>query len=222
CAWVDRTEVTFAQYRAFEKAIGLDIVTGGLGDGADLQHTPQCQETNDDFRPDLFCLSQSSATFDPPSQGDLTPVVCVDSCDAEAFCRWAGKTLCGSVDQEEARQNPLYMACSSEGAHAYPYGDTYQGGACNDAGFPTTLDPCPGKRCARDVDTLPACRTPGNHVADLVGNVAEWTSDCDLFNHCDARGGSFLDPEAGASCADLIGYERLTHQPHLGFRCCAR
>ena len=57
-------------------------------------------------------------------------------------------------------------------------------------------------------------------VFDLVGNVSEWTAECD-GSQCLARGGSFSSTGSDWGCdakrSLATGYKGVD----LGFRCCA-
>ena len=70
---------------------------------------------------------------------DNQPVGWVDWCDAYAFCRWAGKRMCGKIgggpnafsDYDKPNQSQWYRACSKAGAFRYPYGQDLDTKACN-------------------------------------------------------------------------------------------
>src|SRR5687768_8948875 len=59
------------------------------------------------------------------------PVVGVDFCDAEAYCYWAGKRLCGKIggggtefdDYASAMESEWQAACSRAGTRLFPYGN---------------------------------------------------------------------------------------------------
>jgi formylglycine-generating enzyme required for sulfatase activity len=70
---IDATEVTQAQYAKFLIAVGSDAA-------------PQASfcAFNDSYAP----TSCGPGIFDPTTKGDH-PVVCVDWCDARAFCAWS-------------------------------------------------------------------------------------------------------------------------------------
>ena len=66
-------------------------------------------------------------------------MVCVDWCDARAYCAGVRKRLCGKIgrgtnattDYANAATSEWYRACSSSGVNAYPYGNTRDASACN-------------------------------------------------------------------------------------------
>lgn len=201
---IDAYEVTNAQYRAFTQA-----------------HTPQnttqqaACSSNATFAPSTAC---STALTDPPSVN--LPVVCVDWCDAEAFCKSAGKRLCGRVggqsnppsDEANADASEWYAACIG------PERSESGGQLCNDSQF----DPNhPGPKSAANV---PDCESTLSGVFNLSGNVAEWENSCESTSanaSCNYRGGSFQDGPYELKCASANAAARNTASSSLGIRCCA-
>ncbi len=69
---------------------------------------------------------------------------CVDFCDADAYCKWAGKRLCGrigggatltadeSIDPKASEWVNAVNACTQGGKTKLPYGDTFEAGRCID------------------------------------------------------------------------------------------
>lgn len=180
---IDRTEVTARAYQAFVQARAGDLSGRPASCAFDTQNEP-------------------SADW-PPPQGRLDhPVVYVDWCDAFAYCGHQGRVLC-TVDAWRS-------AC---GGQAYPYGATYDEGACQgDAQNP-------GQRKTSATGSHPDCVGPTGAL-DLSGNVEEWVDDC-LADECGAVGGSFLDPPASLGCSSLRRLGRATNSEARGFRCCS-
>lgn len=219
CAWVDRTEVTVEQYKAFLSDLKI-LGTKGTGS---FPQPPECG-ANDDLNQDPACVAGDSSTA-PPKEGPKFPVTCVDWCDAASYCKWAGKELCDEGTKANQYQNPMYMACSGGGKYAHPHqaiDGNATSGLCNDQSYPNpSCDPAPPEsgNCAVEVDTVNTCRTLDG-VADLVGNADEWVSPCDAGG-CGVRGGSFLQEGSQASCADIRKAARDKKSRDLGFRCCS-
>lgn len=232
---IDATEVTRAQYAEFVQTT----------EAAEVNQPSECA-FNTTFVAEAECMAYPSVC-----QGDECgshPQVCVDWCDAHAYCQWAGKHLCGKVgggtlsvgvdDTFDATQSEWMNACSS-GRSAqpadtfWPYGDTYLPDACNGYGNATTGCEGNGDTCTTvPVGSLPSCTPSGAYsgVFDLSGNVLEWTDSCGLvedggeYLRCEYRGGTYeqtsLTLGLGESCVFPSSAYRPTVEYGLGFRCC--
>lgn len=222
---IDSTPVTRAQYRAW-------LETNPSLEG---QHK-RCREWNDSYEPSEYCESKAEGFWE---WEDEHPQSCMDWCDANAYCYYAGKRLCGRIGGGptagglpgpgglEGRVDPTvsqwFAACSSGGANSYPYGDEFDETACNAQGPGSGPTP---------VGSLPGCQSavPGYQgVYDMSGNFAELVDDCGpdsdpmwpddgSYDNCIARGGSFgSDPEE-LRCDHTIAVGRDS-TGHM-FRCC--
>jgi formylglycine-generating enzyme required for sulfatase activity len=206
---IDSTEVTYAIYQVF-----LD----------DIAATPPEQPAvcgfNDSYEPATPLANGESSNL---------PVRGVDWCDAYVFCEWAGKRLCGSpaggsaaYDEPSAvDESEWYSACSENGARAFPYGDAYDGQACNGGDYgDAEIGPLP-------VRSLTTCAGGYLGVYDMSGNVWEWEDSCDASTGeadlCRARGGAFGNGGDLHRC-DYSGFSparNFTAGP-VGIRCCSR
>lgn len=202
---VDSTEVTRAQYRAWldtSPPLGTQIPECSWNDS----YTPGCQW--------------------PPGDEADHPVVCVDWCDAYAYCQGVGKRLCGKIgggptganDHFDPALSQWTHACSSGGLYRYPYGDTYTAGACN-------IDD-PEATEASAVASFPDCQSPESGyqgVFDMVGNVLEWEDSCGAStgpeDGCGMRGGAFGSGTT-SDCSSGGSWPRRSQIDGFGFRCC--
>jgi formylglycine-generating enzyme required for sulfatase activity len=209
---IDKTEVTRGQYEAWlDTSPSTSAQTGACSD-------------NDDFTP--------SCSWKPGSDGNM-PVVCVDWCDAKAFCEAAGKRLCGRIGDgggypfgsyDDATVSEWHAACTSGGRYDYPYGNDLDTAVCRgaDAEDYTTWG-------LGEVGSFAGCHSPDapySDVYDLSGNAAEWDNTCDgdgPDDGCRIRGGSFEHNEHGLRCAMArdLHWPRMRRVGAIGFRCCA-
>jgi len=204
---IDATEVTRDQYAAW---LATNPSTSGQ---------PSYCSWNADFTP--------GCEWPPGAKGN-DPVVCVDWCDAYAYCAAVGKRLCGKIggganaykDYRDPTKSQWYNACSSGGQNVYPYGDWYSESTCNgyDAKNGGTVPVGSMSGCESSVSGYTG-------VYDLSGNVWEWEDSCDEYvndtNLCLLRGGSFNDVDYYLRCVDAIDYSRGSQLDVIGFRCCA-
>lgn len=222
---IDVTETTVDQYYAFidDTAAGGAVTVPG-GCGFKTSYEPSLDDAED-------CL----ASTNDRANGSL-PVVCVDFCDAYAYCAWAGKRLCGVNGEPALSQSDLsdphvsewMNACTNGGASAYPYGNDFIEGACDtlqgDGGLPPDASRV-------DVGTFPQCvgaigaDDAGRRPFDMSGNVDEWTDYCegdagpaDLC-HWLGDSWSFAAGSVG-QCAIQDWDVRTAHFHDLGIRCC--
>jgi formylglycine-generating enzyme required for sulfatase activity len=157
----------------------------------------------------------------PGDKGDH-PVVCVDWCDAYAYCQGVGKRLCGKIgggtlaieERADATKSEWYYACSSGGEFDYPYGDTYDPTACNleDA---KVDDTSPG-------GAFPKCQSSAagfEGVFDLSGNIHEWVDSCGSEGRCLQYDVSYA-ASGTAGCRLSLAEDRSERWGGLGFRCC--
>jgi formylglycine-generating enzyme required for sulfatase activity len=220
---MDVTEVTRSQYAAWlaTKPPTANQVAGCQG--------------NTSFQPDAACLTSNLVCA---TGCDAHPQVCVDWCDAQAYCRALGKQLCGArpdaiaqgltvtfADFANAELDQFEYACSADGKQPYVYGNTYDATACNTG--------CQGTACKTIVVASNAkCQGEPSSAAfpgvfDLDGNVAEWDGVCassDPAAQCHVRGGDMQSTATTSTCDYGTGtavVARNEAQPTVGFRCCS-
>jgi len=213
--WIDATEVTKAQYAAW------------LSTEPSIAAQQQFCSFNTTFIPGC----------DWPPTGDSShPVVGVDWCDANAYCKGVGKRLCGRIGggstdynaYADATTSQWYHACTAGGQNDYPYGDTYQPHTCN--GNEDQHTGCDGGVCSSSaVASLSGCQSSIPEYAgvfDMSGNVYEWEDACEASNGatdaCHVRGGSFFgDGPMALRCDSGLIAQRNSDWSHIcGFRCC--
>ncbi len=222
---IDSTEVTRAHYAAW--LAGKPSTAGQL---------PECA-SNTSFEPAATCLAMSYVCR---TGCDNHPQVCIDWCDAYAYCQAVGKRLCGKIgggpngyadaDATDASLSQWFNACSSHGAYSWPYGNTYHETACNGCDYWEVVDSV-NNRITASVGSFSSCRSPEaaySGIDDLSGNVWEWEDSCATTNvaaSCRIRGGSFYETSytngSGMSCGNRNGIVRMSEAEYIGFRCCS-
>jgi hypothetical protein len=201
--FVDATEVTVAQYRRF------------------------LEEKNGDMSGQIPACSWNQSYFEEVAfEPDDEPIRMVDWCDANAFCTWAHKRLCGRVsggpitieDLDDETENEWYLACGGPNGNLEP----------NDAMECNLSD---GFRGVAPVATYPGCEGYYPGVFDMLGNVWEWIDSCQgdtgPDDVCAPMGGSTIDG-TDAFCFyysdTLTGTEPWRRDDKIlyaGIRCCA-
>lgn len=215
---IDATEVTAAAYMAFVAA-KVDPSTQPPYCGWNASFAP----VEDDV--DAGCTGPLDVAQFPDR-----PVVCIDWCDAYAYCAWAKRHLCGRIGggkltKDQAGDPALsewHRGCTNAGTQAYPYGDVYEEGRCNTAnsGFGAT-----------PVEVGLAVDCVGGYAGlhDMSGNVEEWEDSCGngvnpddpADDGCTVRGGAYWTEAADSRC-DGLSYAppRSMVSNDWGFRCC--
>ncbi len=206
---IDETEVTRGQYEQW-------LLTNPTNSGALLG--PGCA-TNGAFVPDATCMNLSSVCQGAGCGNH--PQVCVDWCDAFAYCAAVGKKLCDHVQSNlnATDLDPLSSAwtnaCTSGGLNDYSPGNSP--GDCRTGSFGTTVE----------VMSEPTCQStvPGYQgVFDLTGNVQEWVDVCDgtqsPTDRCMAPGGYFGADPPYELCIFPDDFERMDARYVVGLRCC--
>lgn len=205
---IDVTEVTNAQYTAF-----LNVITAGAA-----APPPGC-EMQTDYTP---ATTQGAFAWPYAPGTDNHPVQNVNWCQAYAYCQWAGKRMCGQIGGDPVAvsdaQNPAvsqwFNACSSNGTLVYPYGNTFESGACGgaEAGAPVENVGLP-TQCVGGV--------PG--LYNMSGNVWEWIDSCDSTDpsaFCHGVGGAYDSTSSELECTSMRAWTRTAAALNFGIRCC--
>ena len=207
---IDSTEVTRAKYQGW---LSTNPSTAG--------QISVCA-TNTTFTPDASCMERACR-----SNCENHPQVCVDWCDANAYCNATGKRLCGKIgggslagyggEFTDANLSQWFNACSSHATQSFAYGKAYAAGICNDYDF--------GINMTVPVGSLAGCqsRDPAySGVYDLTGNAQEWEDACSDANYCHIRGGDYgTNGNTGTVCNADTRTARDSASQYTGFRCCS-
>lgn len=217
---IDAKEVTNAEYGAFVTA------APPVGD-----QDAYCL-WNMSFAPSTSGMSGCDAALTDPVARAGYPVVCVDWCDAFAYCKWKGKHLCGKIgasgvqalhnaftDSADETKSEWYNACSAGGMNAYPYGDAFDPTRCRVSGPNMDI-------AGQNVE----CEGGYKGLLDMSGNVNEWENSCKHSDPdaCHLRGGAFWfmnggDPpaEEDLRCDSSFQFpDPKQFSNDWGFRCC--
>jgi formylglycine-generating enzyme required for sulfatase activity len=161
-------------------------------------------------------------------------MVCIDWCDAKAYCSWAGKRLCGKIGggqlSMDGRDDPAKLegtnpnisewgfACSQGAKTTYPYGNEHQEGACVDVSY--RQDHKLALSSNADVKSDPSCHgqsPPYDALWDMVENVNEFE---DGFSAPDVVGFR-VAYKNGFTCDSEGALDISATNAQVGFRCCA-
>ena len=218
---VDETEVTNADYDRFVRAnVPAVAATQPAGCAGNTTFVP----------------TGNWPPGQPLSTSYGLPVRNIDWCDAHAYCKWAGKVLCGDVsgqpiavaEANNHQKDAWFNACSAQNANNYPYGANFVGANCyvnqgnvgpvsewSDTGTYIGI-PVPGGR-------MRLCQGGAVGLFQMSGNVAEWENSCDgalATSNCLVRGGSFADTAGATTCTSNQNQVRTQTSDDVGTRCC--
>jgi sulfatase modifying factor 1 len=173
--WIDRTEVTNAQFADFVAHTGY-VTTAERGGGAPVFHIPRRAELG--LREYAWWQQVPGASWRHPEgpASDLRgrahhPVVQVTHADAQAYARWLGRALPAEAEWElaaRAGRDEAQLQRAPRDDRGRPLANFWQGE------FPVRNSAEDGFTLAAPVGCFPA--NPYG-LFDTIGNVWEWTDD---------------------------------------------
>jgi eukaryotic-like serine/threonine-protein kinase len=187
---------------------GMRLVSGGafkMGSAAEERERGYDERRLESIQVPSFCIDE----YEHPNRPGAPPTVNVTWWDAKQACEKEGKRLCTEEQWEKA--------CKGPGNARFPYGNEFDAEACN------TADTGNKGRTLAESGRFTRCRS-GYGVADLSGNVAEWTASpfsSSAAEMMTQKGGHFGGSAYSARCAARISGEAKEREPTVGFRCCA-
>jgi formylglycine-generating enzyme required for sulfatase activity len=197
--FIDKTEVTIAQFARYAKATGVQTRAEKEGGGFEYVAGWQRRAGWTWQRPDGV----------PPSSQDL-PAVHLTFAEAQAYCQWAQGRLPTASEWQRAgftdlRRDPPAPWVRGK-TYAWHTGDSPQGA--------NTSDPDPWPRAAPVTQT----KAGVNGLHDMGANVWEWASDA-RGDERRTMGGSWWYP-AYQMKADVEAWKPADfYAVYIGFRC---
>jgi formylglycine-generating enzyme len=212
--WMDQHPVTVAEFRRFVKATGHVTVAETSPEAVDfpdaaaeqlvpgsLVFTPPGHRVSlDDFRA-WWSWVPGAQWRHPEGPGstlhgrELHPVTHIAYADALAYAAWAGKELPTEPEWEFAARGGLECAVYAWGDEVTPRGrqmaNTWQGD------FPVHNDLLDGYERTSPVGAFPL---NGYGLADMTGNVWEWTCQDYVNSHASSVRTSAHDAVAASCC----------------------
>src|SRR5579871_2410845 len=144
--------------------------------------------------------------YEYPNRRGAVPKTNVAWNDAKSLCESKSKRLCTEEEWEKA--------CKGPGNARFPYGNQFDANSCN------TEDENSDARPLAASGRYSRCRS-GYGVADMSGNVNEWTaSPFSGGTEMTQKGGSFDRPDFAARCSARKRSAPGARSPNVGFRCC--
>ena len=184
--WIDRTEVTNAQFARFVQATGY-VTSAERAGAAPVFHKPTQAELEQNGNYAWWSLVQGASWRHPEGpSGDVTqhitqrsnhPVVQVTHDDALAYARWLGHRLPSEAQWEyaaKARRDSMALHREPRDARGKPLANFWQGD------FPTVNAREDGFETSAPVGCFPA--NPFG-LFDTLGNVWEWTGTSYTSSH---------------------------------------
>ncbi len=186
--WIDKYEVTIAQYAAFLEALEKNPTTK-----YDAPRQPKGKSHTPKDWGRFYVQAHKAKTFEFAPINLDTPIFYVDWYDAYAYAKWAERRLPTEQEWEKA-------ARGSSG-NLYAWGNTFDTSKLNSS---ADYNSDPRVEGAKDgynrwapVDKHPGDISPYG-VLDMTGNVSEWTATTERVMGFDTpviRGGSFRLPD---------------------------
>ncbi len=186
---------------------GMKLVSGGtFKRGAAPSDTDKLSDERllESVEVPSFCIDE----YEYPNQLGVAPRVNVSWAEAQQVCQKANKRLCTEEEWEKA--------CKGPGNARFPYGNDFDANRCNAEGGSGQA------RTLAESGRFPDCRS-AYKVADLSGNVAEWTASAFAggSENKTQKGGAYDRARYAVRCSARNSGVPTERKPDLGFRCCA-